>query len=105
MKSFLMIAFATALVGSVTMANAQNAPTSKIAPSPNSINKGSRPTATSGAESQATAVGKNIRVAGKGKFCSKSSRNGALDCFYASMSACQKHSKANNLQCVVNPNS
>ncbi len=104
MKTFVTIAVAVALIGSISVAGAQNAPTSKVAPSPDSINKGSRPTVTSGAEDQSAASRKSAHVAGKGKFCSKTSASGTLDCFYASMSACQKHNKANNLQCVANPN-
>jgi hypothetical protein len=30
--------------------------------------------------------------------------SGYLDCFYASLDACEKHNKS-NLRCVANPNS
>jgi len=44
-----------AVVVAVSGAQAQNAPTTNISPSPNSINKGSSPTVSSGAESQSKA--------------------------------------------------
>jgi hypothetical protein len=104
MKTLTTIALAAALFGGVSMASAQNAPTSQVSPSPDSINKGSRPTAPSGTESESAATGSRAHVAGRGKYCKVTSANGTLDCFYASMDACQKHSKSDNLRCVTNPN-
>lgn len=104
MKSIAAIAAAAALLGMLSVADAQNAPTTAVSPSPASVNKGSRATAVSGAESQAAATNSRQRVAGHGKFCKQTSANGTLDCFYASMSACHKHAKSNNLNCVSNPN-
>jgi len=44
-------------------------------------------------------------IAGKGKFCKESAMKGYLDCFYASLGACQKRNKSADLKCVANPNS
>ena len=74
MKTLITIAVLTALIGNVSMANAQTNGTS------------------------------SIYVAGKGKYC-KESRAGSLDCFYASLDACQRHNNSSNLPCVPNPNS
>lgn len=104
MRAIAAIAFGAALFGMVSTAGAQNAPTTNVSPSPASINKGSRPTAASGAESGAAATNTPRRVAGHGRYCKQTSATGALDCFYASMNTCQKHTKSNNLHCVANPN-
>jgi hypothetical protein len=97
-----MFAVAAALASGLSIAAAQNAPTTKAPIAPNSINKGTEPGTPSGAESQATAKGKPARVAGHGKFCSENS-NQALNCKFASMSACEKQNKSQNLHCVANP--
>jgi hypothetical protein len=34
--------------------------------------------------------GTSVCVAGKGKYCKETAVNGYLDCFYASLDACQK---------------
>jgi len=47
----------------------------------------------------------SVYVAGKGKYCKETAASGYLDCFYASLDACQKHNKSPNLRCVANPNS
>jgi hypothetical protein len=52
-----------AVVVAVSGAQAENAPTTNISPSPNSINKGSSPTVSSGAESQSKANNRPARVA------------------------------------------
>ena len=49
--------------------------------------------------------GTSVYVAGKGKYCKETSMSGYLDCFYASVEACQKHNKSTNIRCVANPNS
>jgi hypothetical protein len=78
MKTVLtIVAVLIALIGNVSMANAQTNGTTK---------------------------NNSIYVAGKGKYC-KESRAGSLDCFYASLDACQRHNNLNNLPCVPNPNS
>jgi hypothetical protein len=47
----------------------------------------------------------SVYVAGKGKYCKEKAVSGYLDCFYASLDACEKHNKSANLKCVANPNS
>jgi hypothetical protein len=47
----------------------------------------------------------SVYVAGKGKYCRETAVRGYLDCFYASLDACQKHNKSANARCVPNPNS
>jgi hypothetical protein len=42
---------------------------------------------------------------GSGKFCIETSAGGSLNCKFASLAACQKDAKAQNLNCVPNPNS
>ena len=53
----------------------------------------------------AHADGNSVYVAGKGKYCKETAVSGYLDCFYASLDACEKHNKSTNLRCVANPNS
>jgi hypothetical protein len=54
----------------------------------------------------ARADGNSVYVAGKGKYCKETAVSGYLDCFYASLDACEKHhDKSTNLRCVANPNS
>ena len=45
----------------------------------------------------------SVYVAGKAKYCKETAVSGYLDCFYASLDACQKHNKSGNLRCVENP--
>ena len=97
------MAVVAALLGSVVIAQAQNAPTSKEPLSPGNINNGTEPGLQSGNESHAAAPGSGVRVRGTGKFCKEMSASGPLDCVYASMSDCKKHNTANNLECVANP--
>ena len=52
-----------------------------------------------------TSQGASVYVAGKGKYCKETAVRGYLDCFYASLDACQKHNKSANARCVPNPNS
>jgi len=87
----------------LTNANAQNAPTAKPAPSPDSINASNKSTTPSGAESQAAATGTPKRVVGNQKYCTVLSGQNKLNCVFASLDSCQKHSKSNALQCVTNP--
>ncbi len=47
----------------------------------------------------------SVHVAGKGKYCTETAVSGYLDCFYASMDACQQHNKSKNTRCIPNPNS
>jgi hypothetical protein len=106
MKALITLAAAAAIFVGITMAGAQNAaPTTKVSPSPNSINKGERPTTPSGSEAKSAVTNSRAHVAGKGKFCKPTSVNGNLNCFYMSMKACEQHNKSNNLRCVANPHS
>ncbi len=50
-----------------------------------------------------TSQGPTIYVAGKGKYCKETTVSGYLDCFYASMDACERHNKSADLKCVANP--
>ena len=100
MKIVTITAAAAALLAGLTLASAQNAPTTKVNPSPNSINKGLLDPTPSGAESRKAATGIPAKVVGKGKFCVESPA-GSLNCKFASMDACQK--KSTNLNCVARP--
>lgn len=102
MKFVTTVAVLGLLLGGTPVALAQSAPTTKISPSPSSINKSSRATLPSGAESRTAAGAARQHVAGRGKFCAQASAN-TLHCFYASLKSCQKHSKASSLHCVTNP--
>ena len=53
----------------------------------------------------ARADGTSVYIAGKDKYCKETAVSGYVDCFYASLDACQKHNKSPNLRCVANPNS
>jgi hypothetical protein len=103
MKTLTTLAVVAALAGGLSVAAAQNAPTTKAPVAPNSINKGTEPGTPSGAESQTAATGQPARVSGRGKFCSETT-NQALNCKFATMSACEKQNKSQNLRCVANPN-
>ena len=103
MRIVATMAVVASLLGSVVIAQGQNAPTSKEPVSPGNINKGTEPGSQSGSESHAAATGSGVRVRGTGKFCKEMSASGPLDCVYASMSDCKKHNTANNLECVANP--
>lgn len=102
MKLLTSIAVIGLLLGGTPLAIAQNAPTTQVSPSPASVNKGSRATMTSGAESRTAAGAAHQRIAGHGKYCRQASPS-SLHCYYASMRSCQKHSKGNNLHCEMNP--
>jgi hypothetical protein len=103
MRLITTMAVVASLLGGVIIAQAQNAPTSKEPVSPGNINKGTEPGSQSGSESHAAATGSGVRISGTKKFCKETSANGPLECVYASMSACKKHNKANNFDCVANP--
>ena len=62
-------------------------------------------TALIGGVSLTNAHADGVYIAGKGKFCKESAVKGYLDCFYASLDACQKRNKSSDLKCVANPNS
>ena len=65
----------------------------------------SAPTAQPSAPASSTSQRASVYVAGKGKYCKETGVSGYLDCFYASLDACQKHNKSANARCVPNPNS
>ena len=45
------------------------------------------------------------QATGTGQFCiTTSASNSSLNCKFASMAACEKEAKAQNLQCSANPN-
>lgn len=104
MKGQVAIALTVALFSSISIATAQNAPTTNISPSPSSINSSSRATVPSGAENQTTAAHRPQHIGGDKKYCRPTAGGNSLNCFYASMKSCQKHTKGNNLRCVTNPN-
>ena len=82
MKTFTTLAAAAAVIGGISIANAQQQ--SQVAPvgSPN--------------PAMSTVVGKS-------RFCLQSSPT-TLSCKYASIDSCQKAGRAGNQQCVANPN-
>jgi hypothetical protein len=65
----------------------------------------SAPTAQPPERASNTSQSASVKVAGKGKYCKETGVSGYLDCFYASLDACQKHNKSANARCVPNPNS
>jgi hypothetical protein len=65
----------------------------------------SAPTAQAPERASNTSQSASVKVAGKGKYCKETGVSGYLDCFYASLDACQKHNKSANARCVPNPNS
>ena len=103
MKALVTFTAAVAVLGSISIAGAQNtAPSTKSSPSPSSINAGHKASVPSGSEARSAVTNSPARVAGKGKFCKPKSVNGPLDCFYMSMKACEQHNQS-NLRCVANP--
>jgi hypothetical protein len=66
---------------------------------------GSELASTPTAQPPATSQGASVYVAGKGKYCKETAVRGYLDCFYASLDACEKHNKSANVRCIPNPNS
>jgi hypothetical protein len=102
MKCVMTVAVLGLLLGGTPLAFAQSAPTTKISPSPSNINKSSRATLPSGAESRTTAGAARQHIAGHGQFCAQASAT-TLHCYYARLKSCQKHSKSNSLHCVANP--
>jgi hypothetical protein len=66
---------------------------------------GSELASTPTAQPPATSQGASVYVAEKGKYCKETAVRGYLDCFYASLDACEKSNKSANTRCVPNPNS
>jgi hypothetical protein len=107
MKTFKTMTAILALFAGMSLASAQHAPTTTPNPSPNSINKGSRPSTPSGSESQAAANSgsgmANKKVTGSAKFCAEQGQGGSLKCTYKTMASCHAANKANGWTCVQNP--
>jgi hypothetical protein len=59
---------------------------------------------TANARADSTSQSASVYIAGKGKYCKETTVSGYLDCFFASLEACQKHNKSADLKCVANPN-
>lgn len=95
MKTFTMLAAVAALVGAmVSLADAQGS-MGQSGQSGSSMKSGQSGSMQQGAMDKAT---------GSGKFCVEKSAGGGWDCKYASLQACEKDAKAQNLQCHPNPN-
>jgi len=62
-------------------------------------------TAQPSARNDSTSRSTSVYVAGKGKYCKETAVSGYLDCFYASLDACEKHKKSANARCLPNPSS
>jgi hypothetical protein len=62
----------------------------------------SAPTAGLSARGDGTSQSASVLVAGKAKYCKEAAVSGYLDCFYASLDACEKHNKSANARCVPN---
>ena len=82
MKTLTAITAAAALLSSLSIVSAQNT----MGKSSGSMG-GSAPHAT-----------------GNAAFCINTSASGALNCKYATMAACEKDAKPQNLNCSPNPN-
>ncbi len=58
---------------------------------------------TMGSPSSGSSMQKSQTI-GSSPFCINTSASGALNCKYASMAACEKDAKPQNLNCSPNPN-
>lgn len=102
----LSLSVATVLIAAgLSVAHAQNQPTTNVGPPPNSINtgetagtKGSR----SGAESKAVAHNRGVRIVGSARFCTRG-HDHVLRCHYRSMASCETYGRHRNLACIANP--
>jgi hypothetical protein len=82
MKTFTTLTAVAALIAGISIANAQGS-------SSGSMGGGS----TQGQQ-----------AIGNSQFCINTSTSGVLNCKYASLSACEKDAKPQNLNCSPNPN-
>jgi len=116
MKTFTTLTAVAALIAGMSIASAQNQPSTNPKPPPNSINAGSGPSGDatmpkSGSQSQSTAKSgmkaKVGKVSGSGKFCTQLAQGGPLTCKFASLQACEKQAKVGPQKtlCVQNPKS
>jgi hypothetical protein len=105
MKSLTTLAAVAALIIGMSIAGAQNAPTTSPNTSPNSINKSNQPSKNSGTESEIAAQGRvPANVAGQSGYCAQTTVSGPLQCIYATLAACDEANRWNSLKCVTNPN-
>ena len=89
MKTFTTLTAVVALIAGMSIASAQ----STMSPSAGSSS------GTSGA------AGSSQQATGSGRYCIEATPGGALNCKYASLSACQKDAKVQGQNCAQNPNS
>ena len=82
MKTLTTLTAVAALIAGISIASAQMSPSS------------SSPSSTAGAP----------QTTGSSPFCIATSANGSLNCKYASLAACEKDAKPQNLNCSPNPN-
>jgi hypothetical protein len=82
MKLLTTLTAVTALVAGISFAQAQG---------------------TMGSPSSGSSMQKSQTI-GSSPFCINTSASGALNCKYASMAACEKDAKPQNLNCSPNPN-
>ena len=82
MKTLTTLTAVTALVAGISFAQAQG---------------------TMGSPSSGSSMQKSQTI-GSSPFCINTSASGALNCKYASMAACEKDAKPQNLNCSPNPN-
>ena len=90
MKTLTTLTAVAALVAGLSIASAQTTTPKSGAMAPSSGSS------SMGVQRQA--------ATGSAKFCIETSPGGSLNCKYASLSACQKDAKAQNLNCSPNPN-
>lgn len=88
MRTLTTFVVAAALIGGISLASAQTSQSQN---------------APVGAPNQTMNGQAMSKVMGKSKFCLETSPGGALNCKYASMTACQRAGKAGNKQCFANP--
>ena len=93
MKTVTTLTAVAALVAGLSIASAQT-----------TTPKSGANSAAMGSSSSSSSMGRQAAT-GSGKFCVETSPGGSLNCKYASLAACQKDAKAQNLNCSPNPNS
>lgn len=89
MKTLTTLTAVAALVAGLSIASAQTTTPKSGAMAP---------------QSSSSSMGQQMAT-GSGKFCIETSAGGSLNCKYASLSACEKDAKAQNLNCSPNPKS
>ncbi len=93
MKTLTTLTAVAALIAGLSIANAQTATPQSGAKS-----------GAMGSSSSSSSMGQQAAT-GSGKFCIETSAGGSLNCKYASLSACEKDAKTQNLNCSPNPKS